>query len=320
MRQGIFVRQNEKKWKTFEEKIERMAEIRADELTKMYVHLTEDLAFARAKYPSSHLQEYLSGLVLQLHAQIYKNKPIKSNRFIRFWTAEFPLELRNAYPQIGYAFAIMMVGAFIGWISSAYDDTFSRMILGDAYVDMTLDNIEEGDPMAVYSTMSEGWMFSMITTNNIKVAFIAFIAGVLFSIGTGFILLQNGVMLGTFHYLFFSNGIFDETILTIWIHGTIEISAIIIAGGAGLVMGKGLLFPGTYPRLYAFQKGAKSGLKIVIGLIPFFVVAGFFESFLTRHTEWPLPIKLVIILISFALMVTYLFILPNLNTHAKSEN
>ncbi len=315
MRQGIFVRQNEKKWKIFENQIAQIGDLSADELTRMYVHLTEDLAFARSKYPQSQLQEYLSKLVLRLHAHIYRNKPIKVNRFVRFWTKEFPSELGKAYPQMGYSLMIMLVGVFIGWLSSAHDDSFSRMILGDEYVDMTIINIRNGDPMAVYSSMSEGSMFSMITTNNIRVAFMAFIAGALFSIGTGLILLQNGVMLGTFHQLFFSQGVFDETILTIWIHGTIEISAIVIAGAAGLVMGKGLLFPGTYPRLYAFQHAAKSGLKIVVGLIPFFVVAGFFESFLTRHTYWPLVIKLIIILCSISLMLTYIVILPNLKTN-----
>ncbi len=320
MRQGIFVRQNEKKWKAFEEKIADVTQVPADELTKMYVHLTEDLAYARSKYPHSKLQEHLSNLVLKLHTHIYRNKPVKSNRFIQFWIKEFPTELGKAYPQMGYALTIMLLGVFIGWLSSVYDDTFSRMVLGDEYVDMTLINIRKGDPMAVYSSMTEGSMFSMITTNNIRVAFLAFVAGILFSVGTGLILLQNGVMLGTFHHLFFSQGIFDETILTIWIHGTIEISAIIIAGGAGLVMGNGLLFPGTYPRLYAFQNAAKSGLKIVIGLIPFFVIAGFFESFLTRHTEWPLAIKLLIILASLALMLTYLIILPNLRSYVRSKN
>ncbi len=108
--------------------------------------------------------------------------------------------------------------------------------------------------MAVYKGMSEGSMFLTITINNIRVSLLAFAAGVLFSVGTGYILFRNGIMLGAFHYLFFEHGYFDDTILTIWIHGTLEITAIIIAGAAGLIMGNGLLFPGTYPRAYAFRK------------------------------------------------------------------
>ena len=98
--------------------------------------------------------------------------------------------------------------------------------------------------------------------------------------------------------------------LSVWVHGTVEISAIVIAGGAGIKMGNGLLFPGSYPRAYAFKKAAKSGLKIVIGLFPFFVLAGFIESFITRYTQWPLFAKLAIIGCSFALVAFYFILLP----------
>lgn len=173
--------------------------------------------------------------------------------------------------------------------------------------------------MAVYNSMSEGLMFFAITANNIKVALLAFAMGIFFSLGTGYILFSNGVMLGAFHYLFYENGLFDETILTIWIHGTLEISAIVIAGGAGLVMGNGILFPGTYPRLFSFQQAARKGLKIVIGLIPFFIIAGFLESFITRHTHWPLIVKIFIILVSLSITLFYLVILPKLNKNGSAE-
>src|SRR5690606_15303991 len=167
-------------------------------------------------------------------------------------------------PYIGYSFLILLVGVLAGSLSAANDTTFIRLILGDGYVDQTLENINKGNPMAVYQSMSEGFMFFAITANNIKVALLAFAMGILFSIGTGYVLFSNGVMLGAFHYLFYENGLFDQTILTIWIHGTLEISAIVIAGGAGLIMGNGILFPGTYPRMYSFQQAAKRGVKIVL--------------------------------------------------------
>jgi uncharacterized membrane protein SpoIIM required for sporulation len=178
---------------------------------------------------------------------------------------------------------------------------------------MTLENIKRGDPMAVYGSIGESSMFLQITANNIRVSFFAFAAGLLFSMGTGYILLSNGIMLGAFHYLFFKEGVFSENIITVWVHGTLEISAIVIAGAAGLIMGNSILFPGSYPRAYSFSRGAKRGVKIVISLVPFFIVAGFIESFITRHTEWPLLIKVLLVCLSAFIVFFYLVILPGRN-------
>jgi uncharacterized membrane protein SpoIIM required for sporulation len=162
--------------------------------------------------------------------------------------------------------------------------------------------------MAVYKSMGRGDMFFAITVNNIKVSFMAFSMGVLLSLGTGFVLLQNGIMLGAFQYFFYQQGFLLPSFLTIWIHGTIEIASIIIAGAAGLVMGNSILFPGTYPRMESFRKGAKKGLKIVIGLVPLFVMAGFLESYVTRLTDWHWVPRLGIIVAS-AFFIIYYFVL-----------
>ncbi len=94
-------------------------------------------------------------------------------------------------------------------------------------------------------------------------------------------------MVGAFQYFFYEQGVFRESFLTIWMHGTLEISAIIIAGAAGITMGKGFVFPGTLSRLRSFQITARRGLKIMIGLIPIFIIAGFIEGYITRYTELP---------------------------------
>ena len=187
-----------------------------------------------------------------------------------------------------------------------------RSILGDAYVNMTLQNIAEGDPMAVYKKMSETDMFLGITINNIRVSLMAFSMGILAGIGTVFILMQNAVMLGSFQYFFYDQGLLWESARTIWIHGTIEISVIIIAGCAGLVVGKSILFPGTYTRLVSFTKGVKNGLKIVISTIPFFIIAGFLEGFVTRQTQMPDWLAILIIGSSLALILFYYIFYPHI--------
>lgn len=321
MKQALFVQKNQKKWEEFEKQLKHRKSLAADDLSYIYVHLTEDLAFAKARYQNSQVYQYLNQLTLKAHNLLYRNKPQERSKFLRFWTNDVPKELNRAYPYIGYAFLIMMTGVSIGWLSAANDETFIRLILGDSYVDMTLENIKKGNPMAVYESMGEASMFFRITANNIRVSFLAFAAGLLFSFGTGYILLSNGIMLGAFHYLFFREGVFSENIITIWVHGTLEISAIVIAGAAGLVMGNSILFPGTYPRAYSFRKGAKRGVKIVISLVPFFIIAGFIESFITRHTEWPLSVKVLLISISAAVVIFYLFVLPHRSTNnGRLEN
>ena len=95
--------------------------------------------------------------------------------------------------------------------------------MGNQYVDMTLDNIARGEPMAVYNGSPEAPMFLGITINNIKVSFLCFAAGILTSFGTGLILLQNGIMLGSFQMFFYQHDLLWESALAVWLHGTLEI-------------------------------------------------------------------------------------------------
>jgi uncharacterized membrane protein SpoIIM required for sporulation len=213
-----------------------------------------------------------------------------------------------------------MVAVLIGVVSSAYDDTFVRLILGDGYVNMTLENIEKGDPMAVYKKMNGVDMFFGITFNNVRVSFLAFIGGTLLSFGTAYFLFTNGVMLGAFQYFFAGHGLLWESARVIWIHGTIEISAIVIAGAAGFVIGNSILFPGTYSRLLSFRMGAMRGLKIAVGLVPLFVAAGFLESFVTRLTEMPWAVSVFIIGSSAAAVVYYFVVYPIILERKSDES
>jgi len=134
--------------------------------------------------------------------------------------------------------------------------------------------------------------------------------GIASSFGTGYILFQNGIMLGAFQYFFHTHDLLLTSALSIWIHGTLEISAIIIAGAAGIIMGNSILFPGTYSRLDSFKHGARKGLKLIIGLVPIFIVAGFLEGVVTRQTQWPSYLKLFIIILSALFIIFYFVIYP----------
>jgi len=212
--------------------------------------------------------------------------------------------------KIIVSFSIFFLSMLIGVVSSAGDSGFVRLIMGDSYVNMTLENIDKGDPMAVYKQMNGVDMFLGITFNNIRVSFFAFMMGLLVSFGTAWILISNGIMLGAFQYFFHIHDLLFESILVIWIHGTLEISAIIIAGAAGLVLGNSIMFPGTYSRRQSFMIGSKEGLKIIVSLIPIFIVAGFLESFVTRYTGMPVFLSSAIIIGSLFFVIWYFIIYP----------
>jgi uncharacterized membrane protein SpoIIM required for sporulation len=153
-------------------------------------------------------------------------------------------------------------------------------------------------------------MFLWIAYNNIRVALLCFIGGILLGVGSLWFMMKNGVMLGAFQYYFFSKGLGLKSVLVIWIHGTLEISSIVIAGSAGLIMASGLLFPGTRKRIDALKKSARDGVKVVISLVPLFITAAFLEGFVTRHTAMPMAISISILLVSLAFITGYFIVYP----------
>ena len=303
MKEVTFIRRNIEKWKETEKVVEQAAGLSPDQLADVYTDLTADLAFAQTHFPTSRITIYLNNLASALHNEIYRNKREKWSRIITFWTREVPQTMYDARRELLTSFIIFIV----------------RLILGNGYVDMTLDNIANGEPMAVYNGSDEVPMFLGITLNNVMVSFNCFAMGLLTSFGTGYMLLRNGIMIGAFQTFFYQHDLLWESSLAIWLHGTLEIWAIIVAGAAGLALGNGWLFPGTYSRLESFRRGAKKGVKIVIGTVPVFVMAGFIEGFVTRHTELPDLLRLGFILLSLSFIIFYYIYLPNRKKHGITE-
>lgn len=284
-----------------------------DVLAADYVRLTDDLAYAQTYYPGSATAAYLNDLSTEVHRRIYRNRREERGRLVRFWTEEVPLSAYRSRTALALAAAVFLGAVALGVFSSIVDSGFVRLILGDGYVNVTQANIESGDPLAIYKDMSQGDMTAYIAFNNVRVSFFTFI-GILivgrtvlpaFAFGTAQLLFSNGVMVGAFAHLFAAEGLLGEWARVVFIHGALELSAIVIAGGAGFAMGGALLFPGTYPRLVSFRRGAIRGLKLIIGLVPVFLAAAALEGFVTRYTEMPLALSLFIILGSFAFVLWY---------------
>ena len=310
MREAAFIKRNKEKWLLFENALQHQDQVSPDRLSDLYIEITDDLSYAKTFYSNSNTVHYLNGIASTAHQKIYKTKKEGKNRFISFFKEEFPLQFYNHHKQLLIAFLVFSFFMVVGMYSASQDGNFVRLILGDAYVNMTLENIEKGDPMAVYKKANETKMFLGITINNIRVAMYALLLGLLFSVGTLYIMMQNGIMLGSFLYFFYDKDLLWESSRTIWIHGTIESSVIIIATCAGMVMGNGLIFPKTYTRLESFKRSAKAALKIMLSTVPFFIIAGFLEGFVTRHTEMPDWLAIFIIVSSISLIVFYYVIYP----------
>ena len=310
MRESAFIQQNKVRWEEFEKVLNHQQQTPADKLAEVFIQVTDDLSFSRTQYPESRTTKYLNALAGKIHLEIYKNKREDKNRFVMFWKEQVPAVMYEVRKPLFYAFVIFIVAGIMGAVSTAHDESFVRLILGDGYVNMTLENIRKGNPTQVYSSQGAVDMFFFITRNNILVAFKIFVYGVFASLGTGLFLFYNGLMVGTFAAFFYQESQLSQALPVIMLHGTIELSSIVVAAAAGFTMGNSILFPGTYSRLASFKMGASKGLKIVTGLIPFFVLAGFIESFITRYAFMHWSLKLLIIGSSAGLMIFYFLIYP----------
>lgn len=310
MKEVVFTTRNSNRWKDLENKLNESHPIDPETLSKIYIRLSDDLSYARTYYPGSKITLYINNLVVKIHHLIYKNKKSDPKKFASFWKYNYPLLVRKSHRYLLYSFLVFVISVGIGWISSRNDSGFVRLILGDAYVNMTMENIRNEDPMAVYKQMNQVEMFLGITLNNIYVSFLAYVFGIFLSVGTGFIIFKNGIMMGSFLYLFFSQGLLINSLLSIFIHGTFEIFAILMAGAAGIMMGNSLLYPKTFSRIISFRHGVADSIQVLAGLIPLFIIAGFLEGFVTRMTGISDYVKLAIIAGSLLLILMYFFIYP----------
>ena len=308
MRETHFIEQNKEKWNEFEQRF--VDESDPEKVSNLFIQITDDLSYSRTYYPNRSVKIYLNNLAQKVFQSIYKNRVRRRSKFTFFWKEELPKYLYEARGQLLLAFVLFMISFSIGVFSSMHDPDFARFILGDTYVNMTEKNIETGDPMAVYKEMNQFDMFFGITLNNLIVAFITLMLGVVFGVGTAYLIITNGIMVGVFQYFFIERDLFWESFLTIWVHGALEISAIVIAGGAGFTIGKGFLFPGTFRRMQSFRLNGLRAIQIFIGIAPVIVLAGINESFLTRYTDAPDWIRAILIIVEFAFMLYYFVIYP----------
>lgn len=316
MREAMFIKKNAEKWKEYQQ----LETDNPDETAERFITLIDDLAYAKTFYPRSKVTRWINGIAASIYQSIYRNRKEKYSRIFLFWKYELPLLFRRYHLIFLCTVLMFLLATGIGIYSSMHNEDFVRYILGDNYVDMTERNIANGDPFGVYKSDNAFNMFITIAFNNIRVAFQAFAGGFTAGLWTIYILWFNGVMLGSFQYIFFAKDLGLESVLVIWIHGMLEIPSIVIAATSGFILAYGFLFPGTYSRLASFRRCARDAAKILITLVPLFIIAAFFESYVTHLMSQtyetgargglPVWLSLVILTVSFLFIIWYFIIWP----------
>lgn len=317
MREVAFIKQNKEKWLDFEQAIFGKAKKNPDEMASLYIHLVNDLSYAQTYYPKSKTVVYLNYLASQIYQKIYKTKRTETNRIVYFFSIEVPLLVYQYRRYVLYSFLLFFLFVGIGVLSARYDQDFVRLIMGDSYVNMSLQNIKDGNPVAVYKNGSNFGMAFGITLNNLYVGLKCYLYGIFAGFGTFYIYMQNCIMLGSFQYFFYDQNVFWESVRGIWIHGSMEIFAIIIEAATGFILGASILFPRTYSRFNSFKIGFKNSFKILLSTMPFTVAAGILEGFVTRYSlEMPNWMNVFIILSTLSLISFYYLIFPSI-VHKK---
>ena len=306
MREALFIKKNKERW----EKMVHLPSDNIDEMAGEFTQLVDDLGYSKTFYPTSKTTTFLNTESSKRYLSIYKNRREEQNRFVHFFKTELPLTIAKHHKILLVCFAIFMLFFVVGFYSTIKDESIVRDILGDDYVRMTEKNIADGNPFGVYQKDNPFLMWLGIMINNISVSFRYFMEGLLFPFFTIPELVRDGMMVGAFDAFFYAKGLGNMFILTVMLHGTLELSSIVIAATAGVVLGKSWLFPGTLTRLAAFKQGAKDGVKIIIGIVPVLMIAAFFEGFVTRHYKMPIWISITILVVSATFIIGYFVIYP----------
>ena len=313
MREVYFIKQNKEKWLGIEQVIDGKIKKNPDDLSSLYINLINDLSFAQTYYPKSNTTIYLNHLSSQIFQKIYKTKRVEENRLVYFFKTEVPLLVYQYRRYLLYAFLFFILFTLIGVISAAYDKEFVNIILGESYVNETIENIKKNNAVGVYQSGTTWGTTIGIIFNNIQVGAKLYIYGIAGGVGTIFALLSNSVMLGSFQYFFYDYGALKDSARGIWLHGVFEIFAMIVEAMCGLILGTSILFPRTFSRFNSFKKGFKDSFKIFLSTVPFTICAGIIEGYVTRHAlKMPIILNLIIILGSLTVIGFYYFVYPSI--------
>ena len=243
----------------------------------LYRQTASDLATIREDTSSRNLSHYLNQLLGRVHNLIYMGRRSKPAGIIGFYRETFPRIFHETLPYTLAATAIFFAMAAASLMVTLVNPGFSRYVLGP----VMMDTIEKRQMWTHSIVTVKPMASSEIMTNNLTVSLTIFAGGVTGGIATVLMLLLNGLELGVVFGACWRAGMLGQLTSFVAAHGVIELPAIFIAGGAGLLLAKGLLFPGTLPRRASFAVEGGRAVQLILGTIPMLIVAGMIEGFVS---------------------------------------
>jgi len=290
------------------------------ELGRLYRSTSADLSRARALKLSHEVQTYLNNLVVRAHNQVYQTDRNRWLDLFRFLWEGFPRLIRENILYLALSTTLFMLPAVGSFYAVVHDSSFAQLEVtkGQPLVADEMWNMIQHKKMWTDSVAdSSPTAFSMISTNNIRIAIYAFVFGITYGIGTVYVLVFNGISIGTIFGLCQVHGMAHRLSQFVAPHGVLELTAIFISGAAGLIVGKSLLFPGQYKRIDAFKMGCKTALGMFSGTVPILLVAGCIEGFVSPRTDISPDAKYLVSMCTAIFLLLYLFI-PRGNVQAKN--
>ena len=248
-----------------------------------------DLAIAQRDFPEDQLTLWLNSLAARAHLRLYRAPAPSWRRLGQFFWTDFARRFRAARPYLLVSALLLFGPALVAYLAALLDPT-----LRDALVPARLRQVmESGTTWTDMEPAVRPGMATLIFTNNIQVSFLAFAGGVVFGLGTGYVLVSNGLSLGAVLGAAQFYGVAPLLWSFISPHGYLELTCIVIAGSAGLMLGHALLRPGLQLRREALARAARRAVELVVGTAPVLVIAGLIEGFISP-SELPTAAKLAI--------------------------
>lgn len=277
------ITRNEGAWRRLDEltraarkDIKGLTPTELEELIALYQRTSAHLSDVRGAYPNTALQRELTRRVALAHGVVYGKRPRTFRSVGRFFTEAFPAAVWHnrrfvLVSALLFFLPALFMGAFIATDDRALDA--NQEAARDAYLEEDFEDYYSSEPAAQFATE--------VTINNIRVAILAFAAGILLCIPAAFLLVYNGANVGIAGGVFVYAGEAGRFFGLILPHGLLELSAIVVAGAAGLRLGWTIIAPGDRTRADALAEEGRRSVVIVLGLFLAFVVAGLIEGFVT---------------------------------------
>jgi uncharacterized membrane protein SpoIIM required for sporulation len=305
-----FVQQRQPNWHRLEElagrarkELRRLNVQELDELGQLYRGATADLALAQRDFPGQPVTGYLNQLVGQTHAVIYAGGPLRWRQVQEFYRCTFPTLYRSLTPYLVASFVLFFLPALVAF-GAVWANPERIYVIEGPEIAGLVHEVEEGRLWTAIAPEVRSAAASLIMTNNIQVMFLTFAGGITAGVLSAWVMIQNGLHLGAIFGLLQAHGLSAGLAEFVVGHGVIELSVIIVAGACGLYMGDGLLRPGLLGRGAALTRRARRSVQVILGSVPFLVVAGLIEGFISP-SGLPWVFKLGVGLLTGVLLYGY---------------